>query len=146
MSEFAELKKNEMDGIEELRRVVVLGATNRLDLIDPALLRPGRFDLQLQLELPDRASRRQILAVHTRKRPVAEDVDLEVLAAGTDGFSGADLRHLCNRAALAAVREYLAKNSWPQPEPPAVQICSRHFYLALAELKPAGDAGWPGPA
>ncbi len=126
----------EMDGIEELRRVVVLGATNRLDLIDPALLRPGRFDLQLRLELPDRASRRQILAVHTRKRPVAEDVDLEVLAAGTDGFSGADMRHLCNRAALSAVREYLAQNSWPQPEPPAVQICSGHFYLALAELKP----------
>ncbi|MDD4239631.1 MAG: CDC48 family AAA ATPase [Desulfotomaculaceae bacterium] len=125
----------EMDGIEELRRVVVLGATNRLDLIDPALLRPGRFDLQLQLGLPDCASRRQILAVHTRKRPVAEDVDLDGLAAETVDFSGADIRHLCNRAALAAVREYLAQNSWPPPAPPTIELCNKHFCLALAELR-----------
>ncbi|NLI13620.1 CDC48 family AAA ATPase [Pelotomaculum propionicicum] len=125
----------EMDGIEELRRVVVLGATNRLDLIDPALLRPGRFDLQLQLGLPDCASRRQILAVHTRKRPVAEDVDLDGLAAGTAGFSGADIRHLCNRASLAAVRECLAQDSSPLPAPPSIEICNRHFCLALAELR-----------
>lgn len=124
----------EMDGIEELRRVVVLGATNRLDMIDPALLRPGRFDLQLLLELPDQASRRQILAVHTRKRPVAEDVDLDGLAAATGGYSGADIRHLCNRAALAAIREYLAQNPWPPPEPPGVQIRDRHLRLALAEI------------
>jgi len=126
----------EMDGIEELRRVVVLGATNRLDMIDPALLRPGRFDLQLRLELPDRTSRRQILAVHTRKMPVAEDVDLDGLAAETEGFSGADIRYLCNRAALATVREYLAQNSWLPPEPHTIQICDRHFRLALAEIGP----------
>ncbi|TEB15405.1 ATP-dependent zinc metalloprotease FtsH [Pelotomaculum sp. FP] len=130
----------EMDGIEELRRVVVLGATNRLDLIDPALLRPGRFDLQLQLGLPDSAARRQILAVHTRKRPVAEDVDLDGLAAETAGFSGAEIRHLCNRAALAAVREYLAENFKSQPEPPAITLCNKHFRLALAELK-----SWAAP-
>jgi len=126
----------EMDGIEELRRVVVLGATNRLDLIDPALLRPGRFDLQLRLELPDTVSRRQILAVHTRKKELAEDVDLDGLAASTVGFSGADIRHLCNRAALAAVRECLARQSQPSPEPAAVKICGRHFRRALAEIKP----------
>ena len=126
----------EMDGIEELRRVVVLGATNRMDMIDPALLRPGRFDLQLRLGLPGRDSRRQILTVHTRKRPVAEDVDLDGLAAATIAFSGADIRHLCSRAALAAVREYLSQNSWPSPEPPAVWICDRHFRQALAEMGP----------
>jgi len=126
----------EMDGIEELRRVVVLGATNRLDLIDPALLRPGRFDLQLRMELPVQASRRQILDVHTRKKPVAEDVDLDGLAAETEGFSGADIRHLCSRAALAAVREYIARNDRPSQEPPRVQICNRHFRQALAEIRP----------
>jgi len=126
----------EMDGIEELRRVVVLGATNRLDLIDPALLRPGRFDLQLRMELPGQASRRQILDVHIRKKPVAEDVDLDELAAETEGFSGADIRHLCSRAALAAVREYIARNDWPPQEPPRVQICDRHFRQALAEIRP----------
>lgn len=124
----------EMDGIEDLRRVVVLGATNRLDLIDPALLRPGRFDLQLRMELPAQASRRQILDVHTRKKPVAEDVDLDGLAVETEGFSGADIRHLCSRAALAAVREYLAGNDSSPQGAPGIQICHRHFRQALAEI------------
>jgi len=136
----------EMDGIEELRRVVVLGATNRLDMIDPALLRPGRFDLQLRLELPGRASRREILAVHIGKRPVAEDVDLDGLAAATVGYSGADIRHLCNRAALAAVREYLARNSWPPPEPPKIRLYDRHFRLALAEMGPRTEPHGPDGA
>ncbi|MEW6275028.1 MAG: CDC48 family AAA ATPase [Bacillota bacterium] len=124
----------EMDGIEELRRVVVLAATNRIDMVDQALLRPGRFDLHIRLDLPDRDGRREILAVHTRGCPLAADVDLDRLALETDGFTGADLRLLCKRAALASIREYLQANQWPPPSKgPFLSIQGKHFRTALAE-------------
>ncbi len=85
----------------------MLAATNRPDVLDPALLRPGRFDRHVTLDLPDKAAREAILKVHTRKIPLAKDVDLETVASGTPGFSGADLKNLCNEAAMAAARESL---------------------------------------
>ncbi len=94
----------EMDGFESNDNVIVLAATNRPDVLDPALLRPGRFDRQVVIDLPDRKEREQILKVHTKNKPIKE-VDLERIAATTSGFSGADLRNLANEAAILAARE-----------------------------------------
>ncbi|HET6567688.1 MAG TPA: CDC48 family AAA ATPase [Rhodothermales bacterium] len=95
----------EMDGLEELQGVVVVGATNRPTLIDPALLRPGRFDEIIYVPVPDREGRRHILGIHTSKMPLADDVDLESLADRTQGYTGADLENLVRRAGLLAIRE-----------------------------------------
>ncbi len=92
----------EMDGFAANEGVVVLAATNRVDILDPALLRPGRFDRQVYVGAPDVKGREDILKVHTRNKPLAEDVDLSVLAKSTAGFTGADLENLCNEAALRA--------------------------------------------
>src|SRR3954449_1164376 len=95
----------EMDGFESNDGVILLAATNRPDVLDPALLRPGRFDRQVVVDAPDVRGREEILRVHTRKIPMADDVDLSVLARGTPGFSGADLANMVNEAALAAARQ-----------------------------------------
>ena len=95
---------SEMDGFSGHEAVIVLAATNRPDVLDPALLRPGRFDRHVTLELPDREARLAILKVHTAKMPLAPDVDLDTLAGATPGFSGADLKNLVNEAAMAAAR------------------------------------------
>src|SRR6202044_3302925 len=94
----------EMDGFESIEAVVVLAATNRGEILDAALLRPGRFDRRVAVQRPDRLGRRQILEVHTRSIPLADSVDLEALAATTPGMVGADLANLCNEAALLAAR------------------------------------------
>ena len=95
----------ELDGFTGREAVVVLAATNRPDVLDPALLRPGRFDRHVTLELPDRTARRAILDVHTRHVPLDHDVDMDLVAASTPGFSGADLKNLVNESAMAAARE-----------------------------------------
>ena len=94
----------EMDGFANDTGIIVIGATNRVDMLDPALLRPGRFDRQVYIELPDLAGRREILDLYAKKVKVADDVNLQDLARGTTGFSGADLENLLNEAALHAVR------------------------------------------
>lgn len=94
----------ELDGFSPREAVVVLAATNRPDVLDPALLRPGRFDRHVTLELPDKRARRAILAVHVKDLPLRADVDLDQVAAGTPGFSGADLKNLLNEAAITAAR------------------------------------------
>jgi cell division protease FtsH len=94
----------EMDGFDPSEGVVVLAATNRPEVLDPALLRPGRFDRQIVVPLPTRVERREILAVHCRSKHLGPDVDLDVVARGTPGFSGADLANLANEAAICAVR------------------------------------------
>ena len=94
----------EMDGFESNEGVILMAATNRPDVLDPALLRPGRFDRRVVVGLPDVRGREEILRVHTRKIPMSDDVDLSVLARGTPGFSGADLANMANEAALAAAR------------------------------------------
>jgi cell division protease FtsH len=93
-----------MDGFEPNEAVIVMAATNRADILDPALLRPGRFDREIEVEPPDRAGREAILKIHTRQIPLASDVSLTAVARGTPGMSGADLANLANEAALSAAR------------------------------------------
>jgi cell division protease FtsH len=95
----------EMDGFESNEGVILVAATNRPDVLDPALLRPGRFDRRVVVNRPDVKGREMILRVHTKKTPLADDVDLTVLARGTPGFAGADLANLVNEAALVAARQ-----------------------------------------
>ncbi len=99
----------EMDGFDERHEVIVLAATNRPDVLDPALLRPGRFDRQIEVPLPERLGREGILRIHSRTLPLAPDVNLTTLAGATTGFSGADLENLCNEAALNAARRTAAQ-------------------------------------
>ena len=94
----------EMDGFESNEGVILISATNRPDVLDPALLRPGRFDRQVVVSTPDRPGRKQILIVHTKKTPIGKDVDLDVIARATPGFSGAELENLVNEAALQATK------------------------------------------
>jgi cell division protease FtsH len=95
----------EMDGFELKDNIILIAATNRPDILDPALLRPGRFDRQIVVDRPDRVGRRKILEVHTKGKPLSTDIDLDTLAAGTPGFTGADLANLVNEAALLAARK-----------------------------------------
>ncbi len=99
----------EMDGFEPNAKVIVMAATNRPDVLDPALLRPGRFDRRVTIDLPDRKDREEILKVHARKKPLQEDVNLSIIAQRTPGFSGADLYSLMNEAAILAARELRKK-------------------------------------
>ena len=115
----------EMDGLEELQSVVVIGATNRPNLIDPALLRPGRFDELIYVAVPDEAGRRHILGIHTEDMPLAGDVDLDDMAARSDRFTGADLEDLVRRAGLFALRESLG----------AQTVTGDHFEKALKETR-----------
>ncbi|MFL6846209.1 MAG: CDC48 family AAA ATPase [Allosphingosinicella sp.] len=115
----------EMDGLEELGSVVVIGATNRPNLIDPALLRPGRFDELIYVAVPDEAGRRHILGIHTAKMPLADDVDLDSLAARTERFTGADLEDLVRRAGLFALRASLE----------ATKVTMNEFEAALGETR-----------
>jgi cell division protease FtsH len=94
----------EMDGFEQNQKVIVMAATNRSDVLDPALLRPGRFDRRVMVDLPDRRDREEILKIHSRKKPLDSDIDLKVVAERTPGFSGADLASLMNEAAIRAAR------------------------------------------
>jgi cell division protease FtsH len=94
----------EMDGFEMKDNIILIAATNRPDILDPALLRPGRFDRQIVVDRPDRNGRRKILEVHTKGKPIDTTIDLDTLAAGTPGFTGADLANLVNEAALLAAR------------------------------------------
>ena len=129
----------EMDGIEELRGVVVIAATNRPDIVDPALLRPGRFDKLLYVPPPDLEARKEILKIHTRKKPLADDVDLDDIAKRTEGYTGADLEALCNTAVMLAIREYIAVNKDPEEAKKGVKrlkVHMRHFEEALKRVKP----------
>jgi len=116
---------SEMDGLEELNNVVLIGATNRPNLIDPALLRPGRFDELVYVGPPDTAGRRRILAIHTKRMPLAKDVDLEDLARRTENFTGADLEDLVRRAGLTALRRDLEEG----------EVTKADFELALSETR-----------
>jgi transitional endoplasmic reticulum ATPase len=118
---------SEMDGLEELQNVVVIGATNRPTLIDPALLRPGRFDELIYVGVPDTAGRRRILAIHTEGMPLADDVDLEAIAQRTDRFTGADLEDLVRRAGLTALRRGLDTG----------KVTKADFEVALTESRPS---------
>ncbi len=104
----------EMDGLEDLKGVVVIGATNRPDIVDEALLRPGRFDRLLEIPLPDNDARKEILKIHTSKKPLDKTVSLDKLVELTKGYSGADIAALVNAAAMSAIKEYVAVNRGEQ--------------------------------
>ncbi|MBM4043256.1 MAG: AAA family ATPase, partial [Planctomycetes bacterium] len=126
----------ELDGVEELNGVLVLGATNRPDILDPAVLRPGRFDVLLEIPPPDEDGRKAIFRIALRGKPVAEDVRPEDLAAATQGFTGADIQGACTRAALAAIREAVERASGqPDPQSPRVRITRAHIESALASIR-----------
>ncbi|KUK44571.1 MAG: CDC48 family AAA ATPase [Methanothrix sp.] len=129
---------SEMDGLESLHNVVVIAATNRPDIIDPALLRPGRFDRMVEISMPDQEARLEILKIHTTKRPLAEDVDLVAISKRTDGYSGADLASVCNEAVMLAIREYvLGGKSQEDEEIEKYRIGMKHFEEALKKVKPS---------
>ena len=129
---------SEMDGLEALHNVVVIAATNRPDIIDPALLRPGRFDRVIEIGMPDQEARLEILKIHTTERPLAEDVDLAAISKRTDGYSGADLAAVCNEAVMLAIREYvLAGRPQEDEEIEKYRIESKHFDEALKKVMPS---------
>lgn len=103
----------EMDGLESLNNVVVIAATNRPDIMDPALLRPGRFDKNIYIGTPDKDSRKKIFEIHTKSKPLEADVDLDVLADKTEGCTGADIAAICNEAVMSAVRELVKTGKVP---------------------------------
>ncbi|MGD0152331.1 MAG: CDC48 family AAA ATPase [Thermacetogeniaceae bacterium] len=123
----------EMDGIEGPRGIIVLGATNRLDRLDAALLRPGRFDIVLTLPLPDSRAREQILRIHTRKKRLSADVNLSRLAQETEGLAGADLQYICYRATWVAIRRYLGTVD-RAPDPSSLEITGTDFNEAISLL------------
>ena len=134
----------EMDGLESLNNVVVIAATNRPDIMDPALLRPGRFDKSIFIGPPDKDSRRSIFGIHTRGKPLADDVDLEKLADETEGCTGADISAICNEAVMNAVRRLIAKGKEPTDE--EIQACkvdAEDFQEALGKFGPAKRAELP---
>ena len=119
-----------IDGLESLERVLVIAATNRPDIVDEALLRTGRFDRLLYVEPPDVAGRLEILKVHTRSMPLAEDVDLNQLSVQTEGYVGSDLAALCREAGLTAIRENIK----------AAKVTRAHFEAAMKQVRPSIDA------
>ncbi len=119
----------EIDGVEDLEKVVIIAATNRPDLIDPSLLRPGRIDLKIEIPVPDEKARIEIFKVHTRGMPLAKDVDIKELAKKTDNWTGAEIEAVCREAGLQAMREYKSgkiKNK---------KVAKKHFDFALSQIK-----------
>ena len=117
----------EIDGMKSLQNVLVIGATNRADILDPAVLRPGRFDAIVFVPPPDKPARVEIFKVHTKNMPLEKDVNFDALAEMTDGYSGADIEGLCREAAMTAVRD-----DWK-----AKPVSMNHFELALEETRPS---------
>ena len=129
----------ELDGLEILTNVVIIAATNRPDIIDPALLRPGRFDRLLYVPPPDKQSRVHVLKIHTKKKPLADDVKIEVLADQTEGYTGADIAALASAAVMLALREHVAKYKDPKEAERTkeeLKIHMSHFEEAMKKIRP----------
>ena len=127
----------ELDGLEPMNDVVVIAATNRPDMIDPALLRPGRFDKSIYVAPPDKESRKSIFEIHTKGKPMEEDVDLDKLADQTEGCTGADISAICNEAVMSAVRRLVAGGKMPTEE--EINGCK----VSMADLEGAVDKFGP---
>src|SRR5574342_865095 len=123
----------EIDGLEELQNVVVIGATNRIDIIDSALLRPGRFDRIIEVPLPDIKGRENIFKIHTKKKPLANDVDFLQLVEKTQGFSGAEIEGVCSRAAIAAIKRFVNAK---EKSLKTIKITQEDLLNAISKLKP----------
>ncbi|MDP6459497.1 MAG: AAA family ATPase, partial [Candidatus Hydrothermarchaeota archaeon] len=122
----------ELDGLEELQGVVIIAATNRPDILDTALLRPGRFDRLLEVPSPDLEARKAIFKIHTEKKPLAGDVSIDVLAGKTEGYTGADIAAVCNEAVMLAIREYLKGEGKLEK-----QVLKKHLKLKMRYFKEA---------
>jgi len=129
----------ELDGLEELKDVVVIAATNRPDMVDPALLRPGRIEKHIYIPPPDKRARKEIFRIHTRDMPLAEDVSLDELAEKTEGYSGADIEAVCREAGLYAVREAVEKYKGENIKENVknIKVTKDHFLKALEKVKPS---------
>ena len=130
----------ELDGLEELKDVVVIAATNRPDMIDPALLRPGRLERHIYIPPPDKKARMEIFKIHLRGKPLADDVDIEKLAEKTEGYSGADIEAVCREAGMLAIRELIKPGMSREEAKEAakkLKIENRHFEEALKKIKPS---------
>jgi transitional endoplasmic reticulum ATPase len=132
----------ELDGLETLEDVVVVATSNRPDLIDSALLRPGRLDRHIHVPVPDETARRAIFAVHTRDKPLADDVDLDALARRTENYVGADIEAVCREASMAATREFVRSVSTEEIDDSLgnVRVTMDHFEQALEEVGPSVTA------
>jgi transitional endoplasmic reticulum ATPase len=123
-----------------LKDVVVIGATNRLDIVDPALLRPGRFDKMLNVPIPDLDARKQILRIHLEKKPLAEDVKIDQLAEKTEGYTGADLAALANTTAMLVIKEHITKSKTLEKAKENLKdlkINMKDFEKTLEKMKPS---------
>src|ERR687890_1584038 len=132
----------ELDGLEILTNVIVIGATNRPDIIDPALLRPGRFDRLLYVPPPGRDSRIQIIKIHTKKKHLAEDVNIDQLADNTEGYTGADIASLSSAAVMLALREHISKYKDPKEADSHLQelkVHMKHFEEAMKKIRPLSN-------
>ncbi len=130
----------ELDGLEELKDVVVIGATNRLDIVDPALLRPGRFDKLLEVPVPDLDARKEILRIHLEKKPLAEDVKIDQLAEKTEKYTGADLAALANTTAMLVIKEHITKSKTLEKAKENLKdlkITMKDFEKTLEKMKPS---------
>ena len=123
----------EIDGLEELHNVLIIGATNRLDIVDEAILRPGRFDRIIEVGNPDSKGRRNIFEIHTKKKPLANNIDLKKLVEVTDGFSGAEIAAITNRAAIVALKRYVSGKSQNIKE---IKITQQDLIDAVDKVKP----------
>jgi len=125
----------EMDGIEELKGVVVLAATNRLDLVDPAILRSGRFDLLFELPVPDEKTREEIFRIHTKNKPLSKDVDFKKLVKETEGRVGSDIEFVCRKASMFAIREFINHRKTSRDKKMDFKISRQHFDESIKMLK-----------
>jgi transitional endoplasmic reticulum ATPase len=136
----------EMDGLEDLKGVVVVGATNRPDIIDEALLRPGRFDRILEVPLPDREARKEILMIHTKRKPLDHTVNIDRLVELTEGYTGADIAAIINTAGISAIKEYIVHNNKvgsnnqdikykSEGKKKEFKISMKHFEAAIQKIK-----------
>ena len=123
----------EIDGLEELHNVLIIGATNRLDIVDEALLRPGRFDRIIEVPKPDNKGREQIFKIHSKKKPLAKDVSITKLVELTEGFSGAEIASVANRAAIAALKRYVGGKSENIKE---IQVTQQDLVEAIDKVRP----------
>ncbi len=123
----------EIDGLEELNNVLIIGATNRLDIVDPALLRPGRFDRIIEVPNPDAAGIEMIFKIHTKDKPLAEDIDLKRISEIANGLSGAEIEEVCNRAALQGIKRFVEKN---EKSVKTIKISQQDLIDAVDKVKP----------
>jgi len=130
----------ELDGMEELKDVVVIAATNRPDIVDPALLRPGRIERHIFIPAPDEKSRREIFKIHTRGMPLADDVSIDELAKKTEGYSGADIEAFCREAGMLAIRDAIGKGISKEELKKIIgniKVTKNHFERAMKKIKPS---------